>query len=497
MNAEYALTILASISPELVVTATALVILVADLFLDEKWRKQLGYGALLGLAVAFAIDRFYILPESNLLNQPPLLFLCPFTVFFKDVILAATALTIVLYQQQKGLSDFYPGEFIGLLLFSAAGMMFLVSADDLLMVFLSMEFIGIISYVLVGYIRNDLKAGEGAVKFYLIGAFASAIMVYGMSFIYGLLGTTSISEIGVIMAKAGKATLLVKVSILLLTVGLGFKLAVVPFHSWLPDAMEGGPTPVAAYISVAPKAAGLAVLLRIFGEAFPLSKVQMVGTLTVLAIATMTFGNLMAIPQRNVKRLLAYSSIGHIGYILIGVIASNELGAGGVLVYVLAYVFMNLGAFACVIAVSNRLGSDDIEDYAGLSQRSLPIALLLVLFLLSLGGLPPTAGFLGKWLVFGSAVDAARALPNPWASPYLFLVIAGILNSVVSIYYYFRLAHQMFFREPRERTGIEGSGVLWLGMGFAAVMILLLGIFPGQMIDAAQSAVKLLHLWKS
>ncbi|MBI2194167.1 MAG: NADH-quinone oxidoreductase subunit N [Planctomycetes bacterium] len=494
---ENTLGLLAALSPELAVLYTALVVLAADLVLTDSGRRHLPNGCLLGLAAALALNHFYVLPRCPELGQQPLLFLAPFTVFFKDAILVAAGLTVVLYQQQKGLSGIHPGEFLSLLLFSAAGMMFLVSSDDLLMVFLSMEFIGIISYVLVGYIRDDLKAGEGAVKFYLIGAFASAIMVYGMSLLYGLLGTTSITEMGRLVGQAGRNPMLLKIAVLLLSVGLGFKLAVVPFHSWLPDAMEGGPTPVAAYISVAPKAAGLAVLIRIFGEAFPLDKIQMAGMLSVLALATMTFGNLMAIPQRNVKRLLAYSSIGHIGYILIGVIAANELGAGGILVYVVAYVFMNLGAFACVVAVSNRIGSEEIDDYAGLSQRNLPVALLLVLFLLSLGGLPPTAGFIGKWLVFGSAIQAAQALPDPWASPYLWLVIAAVLNSVVSIYYYFRLAYQMFFRPPREATGVEGSGVLWLGTGVAAAATLLVGIFPSPVIDAAQSAVKLLQLWKS
>jgi len=349
----------------------------------------------------------------------------------------------------------------------------------------------------VGYIRDDEKAGEGAVKFYLIGAFSSAIMVYGMSLIFGLAGTTSITKLGALVSSGTvPSAMLLKSAVLLLLVGLGFKLAMVPFHSWLPDAMEGAPAAVAGFISVAPKAAGLAVVIRIFGEAFPLTQLQMVGTLTILAMATMTLGNLMALPQRNIKRLLAYSSIGHIGYILVGVIAANELGAGGVMVYVAAYVLMNLGAFACVIAVANRVGTSDIEGFAGLSRRCLPLALVFVVFLLSLAGMPPTAGFIGKLLVFGAAVKRSlgEAGVNPLATPYLWLAVVGVLNSVVSVYYYMRVAYQMFFCEPREETGVEGSNLLWLVTGFAAVMILVIGIFPNGFIAAAQTAAEKLVL---
>lgn len=537
MNLEFYLSLLAWISPELLVVFTGLAVMSADLLLPNTARNKtffgllcllfvwlgmgvpqlqwpllamaavcailmlpdtlsnkLSYASILGLAAALALDRWFVLPM--LLTEgpaaPPLLYLSPFTAFVKDAILVASALTVILYHQRKGLSQVNPGEFLSLLLFSVSGMMFLVSSNDLMMVFLSMEFISIIAYVLVGYIREDEKSGEAAVKFYLIGAFSSGVMVYGMSLIYGLLGTTSITEMGRQLTEHPElATTLLRVSVLFLLVGLGFKLAMVPFHSWLPDAMEGGPTPVAAFISVAPKAAGVAILLRIFGEAFPLSKIQMVGLLSVLAIATMTFGNLMAIPQRNIKRLLAYSSIGHIGYILIGVIAANEYGVTGVLVYILAYIFMNLGAFACVVAVSNRVGSDEIEDYAGLAQRSLPIALLMVVFLLSLGGLPPTAGFIGKWYIFGSAIQAHHDGHSWW---FLVLAVAGVLNSVVAIYYYFRLPYQMFFQEPRENTGVEGSRLLWLGMGISAAMVLLVGMLPSQVIDAAKAAAKLLNL---
>jgi len=493
------------LSPEVVVIITALVVMVSDLVADVPLRKQLVYTSLLGLAAALVLNRAFIaempatpdVASAVAQGMPPLLYFAPFTAFLKDAVLIATALTIVLYSQQKDVGNVNLGEFLSLILCCAAGLMFLVSSDDLLMVFLSMEFVGIVSYVLVGYIRDDRKAGEGAVKFYLIGAFSSAIMVYGMSFIFGLAGTTSISMLGNLVASGQlQSTLLLKSSVLLLMVGLGFKLAMVPFHSWLPDAMEGAPSAVSGFISVAPKAAGLAIVIRIFGEAFPLTHLQMVGTLTVLAIATMTLGNLMALPQTNIKRLLAYSSIGHIGYIMVGVIAANELGISGVMVYVVAYLFMNLGAFACVIAVSNRLGSSEIEDFAGLSRRCLPIALVFAVFLFSLCGLPPTAGFIGKLLVFAGAVkkSCSQAGVNPLATPYLWLVIVGVLNSVISVYYYMRVTYQMFFAEPKDDTGVDGSGLLWLGTGIADAMILIIGIFPNSLIAAAQAAAEKLVL---
>ena len=531
------LSYLAWLSPELVLIFTGLGVLIADLLVPESSRRQLVYTSLCGIGVAFVLDRLYITPmlvavyrseEMSRLGAlgafaahgaPPLLYFGPFTTILKDLILVATGITAVIYCQQKKIGRFNLGEFLGLLLFSAAGMMFLVSSDDLLMVFLSMEFIGIISYILVGYIRQNPKAGEAAVKFFLIGAFSSAIMVYGMSFIFGLAGTTSITKIGILVSTGAlEGSMLLRMGVLMLLVGLGFKLAMVPFHSWLPDAMEGSSAAVAGFISVAPKAAGLAVIIRVFGEAFPLSyalkavaegfpagtvklATGMLGTLSILAVATMTFGNLMALPQRNVKRLLAYSSIAHIGYILVGVISisTGTLGVEGVVVYVLAYVFMNLGAFACVIAVSNRIGSDDIEDYAGLSRRNLPIALLLVLFLLSLGGLPPTAGFIGKLMVFGAAIKSAQWVgangSSLWASPFIWVALAGVLNSVVSIYYYMRLAYQMFFREPRENTGIEGSQMLWIGAGFSGAMILIVGLFPNSFILAARTAAQNLFIY--
>jgi len=496
---------LAWLSPEVVVIFTALGIMVADLLVPDSWRRQLGYAAIWGLLFAFFADRKFIVDimaeqmaeHGELIGVPPLLYLSPYTSILKLCVIASTILTILLYLQQKEVSENKNlGEFLSLILLSCVGMMFMVCSDDLIMVFLAMEFIGIVSYILVGFVRTDVRAGEAAIKFFLIGAFSSAIMVYGMSFIYGLTGSTSITVIGkLISSGAVPNSMLLKMGVLLVLVGLGFKLALVPFHSWLPDAMQGATSAISGFISVAPKAAGLAVVVRVFGEAFPLTKLELVGLLSFISIVTMTFGNLMALHQTDLKRLLGYSSVAHIGYILVGVIAANKLGASGVAIYVIAYLLMNLGAFGCIIAVANKTGSTDIEDYAGLSHRNLPMALILVLFLLSLGGLPPTVGFIGKWYVFAAAIQTMQATNGTLTSPYLWLTVFGLLNSVVAIYYYLRVVYQMFFREPRENTGIECSPLLWLGTGFAAVFILVLGIAPQIFVGAAEAAASKLTIY--
>ncbi|MBM4049278.1 MAG: NADH-quinone oxidoreductase subunit N, partial [Planctomycetes bacterium] len=364
-------------------------------------------------------------------------------------------------------------------LFAALAMMFMASATDFLMIFLATEFASLVSYILVGFLRRDLKSNEAAVKYFLVGSFCAAIMLYGISLVYGLTGSTHIAVVGEVVGGELEHGLLLTIAVFCILAGLGFKIAMAPFHFWAPDAFEGAPTPVTAFISVAPKAAGLAVLLRVFCVALPLADVNAQTALAVLSAVTMTVGNLMAIPQNNVKRLFAYSSIAHIGYILIGLVVADQIGLEGVLIYVLAYVFMNLGAFACVIAISNRIGSDDITNYGGISERSMPLALIFIVFLLSLAGLPPTAGFVGKFVVFAAAIKTG----------YVWLAVIAIMNSVISVYYYFRIAYYMYFKPAKEATALEVGESLKFALTVTLGMTLLIGILPGRFLANARAAV--------
>jgi NADH-quinone oxidoreductase subunit N len=367
------------------------------------------------------------------------------------------------------------GTYAALLLFSAAGLLFLVASMDLLMVVISLELISVTSFILTGFQRRERRSTEAAIKFFLVGAFSSGIMIYGISLLYGLLGSTSLQA----LADAdllGLPRFPLVGSLLFILAGLGFKLGMAPFHMWIPDAYEGAPTPVTAFLSVAPKAAAVGVLVRALSNH---AELDLTGVLAVLAALTMTLGNLSALRQTNVKRLMAYSSIAQVGYILVGFVAAGKLGMLSVLVYTLAYLFMNLGAFACVIAVTDEAGTDEIEGFAGLSRRSLPLALATTVFLLSLTGIPPLIGFVGKFAIFAAAV----------AEGWIWLAVAGVLNSVVSLYYYFLIAHRMFFTEPARSGPVRLTPALAACVALTLFVTLAVGLFPNALLAWALGVV--------
>lgn len=413
-----------------------------------------------------------------------------FAVFFKALAIIGIALVILTAMPFLPGRTAFGGEFYAFLLITGVAICLAVSANNLVMIYLSMEFLSITSYVLAGYIRHDRRSGEAAVKYFLFGATASAVMLYGMSLLYGFTGTTALDGISAALS-AGANIWLTTPAIILLLAGFGFKASLVPFHQWAPDTYEGAPTPITAFLSTASKATGFAILMRVMLAGLSDVAGQWIQLLVAVAVLTMTLGNLTALRQTNIKRLIAYSSIAQAGYILIGLVAvfagtgRTFTGVNGVLIYLLAYLFTNIGVFAVITAIETATGKVELSEYAGLVRRAPWLAGLLLIFLLSLAGIPPTAGFLGKFFVFGAAVQQGM-----WV-----LVAIAAINSVVAAFYYLNIVRYMFF-VPAEKAGGDAVPVglpLQIALGVTAVMTLLLGVIPGPMIRwASQSAASLL-----
>lgn len=468
------------LTPEIGLSLLALALMAADLFFDARRGKVLV--ALGFVAAGFALGSLGLAYNSPDAYQGlgTLWAVDPMALFFKALVLATTVFVLMLTLDYKPRSELrHPGSFAALVLLSAVGMMLLVSAVDLLLIFLSLELVSITSFILVGYERRDLKSSEGAVKYFLFGAFSSAVMVFGISLLYGALGTTRLIDIRPVLGEGPAAMFLM--GCLMLVVGFGFKVSMVPFHFWVPDAYEGAPTPVTTYLSIAPKAAALGVLVRVFGYLIPHTQLELQGLFTLFAVLTMSVGNLTALFQTNVKRLLAYSSVAQAGYMLIGFVTGDQLGREGLLLYALAYVFMNLGAFTVAITVGNEEGYE-LEAFDGLAVRSLGLALLMSFFLLSLAGIPPLAGFVGKFALFAAAVKGGH----------LWLAVAAVLNSVVSVGYYMNIAYHMFFRQPRTLEAPRGELFLTGTLAVAALGVLVVGLYPEPFLAVAHLSAEML-----
>jgi len=464
--------------PEIILGSLGLLILVADLLLDKKHGRTLYHLAI--LSVGLTLAAVGVFAAQGVGGEGSLWVLDPASTLFKVAVLVTTFLTLLLslgYDPPRGrLPKEHIGTFCALLLWATTGMMVLVSAVDFLLIFLALELISIASFVLTGFERFNLKSNEGAIKYFLIGAFSSAITVYGLSLFYGATGTTHI------LKAPPLDTPLYVLGLLFMLVGFGFKASMVPFHFWVPDAYEGAPTPVTAYLSIAPKIATLGVLLRVFTVLLPDTHFHMNVLFGLLAALTMTVGNLTAFFQTNIKRLLAYSSIAQAGYMLIGFVAGDELGRQAVLLYAVVYVLMNIGAFAVVIAVANYEKSYELDAYDGLAQRSLGLSLLMTFFLLSLAGIPPLAGFIGKFYIFAAAINA-----NLYG-----LAVIGVLNSVASVYYYMRITYRMFFNAPKSKAPVPVGWYLGSSLAFAAAGILILGIYPEPLVQTIRFSTSFL-----
>jgi NADH-quinone oxidoreductase subunit N len=383
--------------------------------------------------------------------------------------------------------NFEFGEFYSLVVFATLGMVILAAATDLVTIFLGVETMSIAVYVLTGSWRHQPKSAEGAMKYFMVGAFATSVLLYGMALIYGAAGSTALADIARQAPHIGAAPLFI-LGMLMVLIALGFKIAAVPFHMWAPDAYEGAPTPVTAFMAAAVKAAGFATLIRLVSTAFARNEIAFGSAgwatlLSVVAVLTMTLGNLGALRQDNVKRMLAYSSIAHAGYLLIGVVAIAVVGAdarGPLIYYLVAYTFTTIGAFGVVAWIGGKRDEKlMIDDWAGLASRHPGAALAMTIFMLSLGGIPPTAGFFGKFYVF----RAALAKPTM-----IWLVVIAVMNSVVSVYYYLRVVTAMYFREPgKEVQPLRGASIT-AALAIAAIGTLALGLLPSWLVDVANAA---------
>ncbi len=415
----------------------------------------------------------------------------PLTTFLQLLFIAITALTIAFapdYLEERGLPM---AEFAAVIVFAMSGAMLLAASADLLVLFLGLELMVLPGYLLAGYHKNDGYSTEGAIKYFLLGSFASAIFLFGLAFVWGITGTTRIDGVsqGLALLVGGKAPLApaLGMGLALMTTGVAFKIAAVPFHYWTPDAYQGSPTPVTGYLSVGPKVGAFALIIRLFASGLMPLHADWNIVIIVLAALTMTLGNLVALTQDNVKRMLAYSSIAHTGYMLVGFAAFGAgqiQGLEGLLYYGAAYAFMNLGAFAVIAALQKRAGvSSNLSTFAGLIRREPRLTWLMFLFLLSLTGIPPTAGFFGKLYIIVAAVHAGG-----WVSA---LAVLMVLNAAAAAFYYLRVAVYMFMREPDSNLAVLPHGrLVWIGLAVTTVLTIALGMFPGILLDIVHSAAQ-------
>ena len=428
-------TVFASILPEILILVIALLVLVVEPFWKEEKRRNVGWLVAGSLLLAMVISFLFGQPGEPTATLGGMVRFDWLGFFFKQLFMFAAAVTALLLMDNEKVGR--RGEAYLLMLASLIGMNLMASAGDLVMLYLAIETTSIPLYVLSGFMLADAKSTEAGFKYLLFGATTSAVMLYGFSLLFGFTGTTDIYQL-IGKLQPGIATFGV---LALILVGIGFKVSVVPFHFWAPDVYEGAPTPVAGFLSTASKAAGFAVLIRLFFVAFPDFAPSWTLALAILSAVTMTVGNLLALPQTNIKRLLAFSSISHAGYVLIGAVALSQLGAASVVFYLAAYILTNLLAFGIVMAFSRVTGLEDLKDYSGLSRRSPWLALMMLAAFLSLAGMPPFGGFVAKVFVFAAGIQAG----------YVWLVVIGILNSIIGVYYYLNaLKYVYLFRMPEQ-----------------------------------------------
>ena len=491
------LEILKLAAPETIVVLTALVVLAVDLLAlrEQPVRLRFGLGAAIaGLGCVLAI--FFALGRHEHANLAEGMFVVDsLTNVVKAAILGLTIFTVVLSTSSKFTE--HVGEYLALILLATVGMMFLVSAEDLLMIFISLELLSLSLYVLTAFNKRNIKSAEAALKYFLFGGMAAAFTLFGLSLLYGMSGSTNLPEIAKGLAGKGLDPLLI-VAIVTTVIGFGFKVAAVPFHLWAPDAYEGAPTPSAAFIATGSKVASFFILAKVMMIGFAGAEGSgawrnlisgWVPTIAVVAALSMVLGNLTAIVQSSVKRLLAYSAIAHAGYMLLGVLANTETSQASLLFYVITYALTTLGAFGVVAVVEEATGGDSIGNFAGLSRRAPVLSLCLLVFLLSLGGIPPLAGFIGKFFVFSAVVGAdGKHLGLLW------LVILAIQMSAVSFYYYLRVLKAVYVMDGTNGTdAIKVPVAMLVALVVLALLVVLLGCAPSMLLNALQGVVAPAH----
>jgi len=480
-----------TILPESIVLVTLMVVLVGDLIVGRSSSRWVAYAAIAGLLGSIIALYF----QWDIAN--PVAFLGGFngddlSIVFRGIIALSAAVTILMsitYVEKSGTAL---AEFLVILLVATLGGMFLSGANELVMIYISLESLSISSYLLTGYTKRDPRSNEAALKYLLIGASSTAVFLYGVSLLYGLSGgQTELSAIatGIVQANAGQS-LGLAIALVFVIAGIGFKISAAPFHQWTPDVYEGAPTPVIAFLSVGSKAAGFALAIRLLSNAFPLLSNEWKFVFTALAVLSMILGNVVALAQTSMKRMLAYSSIAQAGFVMIGLIAGTEAGYASMVFYLLVYLFMNLGGFCCVVLFSLRTGTDQISEYSGLYQKDPLLTLCLSICLLSLGGIPPLAGFFGKIYLFWAG----------WQAGQYGLVLLGLITTVVSIYYYIRVVRMMVVKEPQEMSEVvknypeinwtlPGMRPLQVGIVISLIATSLAGILSNPLFTLANNSI--------
>ena len=466
-------------APEMILSAAGTLLMVLDPFFAKKMPKLFGHLSI----VAFILAIFGALGANSVAGPAfsNLLIVDGFATFFRILVMIIGILTVLLSYRYLDRELSETSEYHALLLFSVVGQSLMVPSNDQIMIFIGLEISSIATYILAGYLRDDKRNNEAALKYFLLGSFATGFLLYGVAIVYGLTGTTKLNEIPGLLASQGTSPLVIGVATAMILVGLGFKISGAPFQMWAPDVYQGAPAPVSAFMATAPKAAAFAILIRIFMTSFQPSASGWEPFIWISALLSMTLGNFAALTQNNLKRMLAYSSIAHAGYLLVAVAARSEFGTAAAMFYLAAYALMNIGAFAVVIHISGK-GERHlrIEDLAGLGQKQPVTAALLTIFLLSLIGVPLTGGFFGKFYIFHAALK----------SNLVWLSVLGLLNSAVAAYYYLRLLVVMYMHEPGDVT--RSLEPLTPGLGAALVLpaigTFFLGVMPGVVLTFARNS---------
>ncbi len=497
-NLNYLVNSLYLIKPELVISAVIVLLVIVDLIMMKN-KKLLPYLSVAGLLVAayFIIEHF----ETNSFafstgSSAGMMIVDPFGNFFKLLIVFASILVVLFSVASTEIKNSFDrhGEYYALIFGMILGMMFMVSASDLIVIYISLELVSFSSYILAGFTKQSLRNSEASLKYVIYGGISSGIMLFGISIIYGITGSTNLYEINSLIQAPQVQSLTFLLAGILIFVGIGYKISAAPFHFWTPDVYEGAPIPITAYLSIASKAAGFALLIRFIKVTFIqsidpegfwhlLAIIDWKTFIIIISILTMTLGNFAALWQSNMKRLLAYSSIAHAGYLLLGLAVMSNEGITAILIYFIVYAFMNLGAFFVVMLIANKIGSEELDDYKGLGYSTPFLSVSLAIFLVSLTGLPPTAGFIGKLYIFIALVDAKMVV----------VAVIALLNTVVSLYYYVKVLKHMFLDKSEKEipafTTSYSSAILLVAI---VAPILIFGIYFTPIVDLAKSSVTLL-----
>lgn len=497
-NLNYLVNSLYLIKPELVISSVIVLLVLVDLIMMKN-KKLLPYLSIAGLLVAayFIIEHF----ETNTFafstgSSAGMLIVDPFGNFFKLLIVFASILVILFSVASTEIKNSFDrhGEYYTLIFGMILGMMFMVSASDLIVIYISLELVSLSSYILVGFTKQSLRNSEASLKYVIYGGISSGIMLFGISIIYGITGSTNLYEINSLIQAPQVQSLTFLLAGILIFVGIGYKISAAPFHFWTPDVYEGAPIPITAYLSIASKAAGFALLIRFIKVTFIqsidpegfwhlLAIIDWKTFIIIISILTMTLGNFAALWQSNMKRLLAYSSIAHAGYLLLGLAVMSNEGITAILIYFIVYAFMNLGAFFVVMLISNKIGSEELDDYKGLGYSTPFLGVSLAIFLVSLTGLPPTAGFIGKLYIFIALIDAKMIV----------VAVIALLNSVVSLYYYIKVLKHMFLDQAEKEipafTTSYSSAILLVAI---VAPILIFGIYFTPIVELAKNSITLL-----